>query len=204
MCGVGTTMAPKKDESMLLADLREHIEWVEENVFMLQARAGVGLRGKLRQGGKGKEAQVYLWLVHYADRISSSFVLSLAVRALDARVNGETGTKAQDSISGRSRQRTVAASSSVGGRAILSAVRGGSISRTGLTNLGKTCFFINAMLQCLYHNVHVQHAVELSALGGSVMGDRLRELFRVRSECSATCWELFEKLVSLVESVFEN
>ena len=91
---------------------------------MLQARAGVGLRGKLRQGGKGKEAQVYLWLIHYADRMSVSFVLSLAVRALDARVNGETRTKAQDSISGRSRQRTVVAGSSVGGRAILSAVRG--------------------------------------------------------------------------------
>ena len=40
---------------------------------MLQARAGVGLRGKLRQGGKGKEAQEYLCLIHYADRIASSF-----------------------------------------------------------------------------------------------------------------------------------
>ena len=64
---------------MLLADLREHIQWVEENVFMLQARAGGGLRGKLRQSGKGKEAQVYKWFSYYADRIASSFALSLSL-----------------------------------------------------------------------------------------------------------------------------
>ena len=65
---------------------------------MLQSRAGSGLRGKLRQSGKGKEAQVYKWFSYYADRIASSFALSLSlvVHALDARVNGETRTKADD------------------------------------------------------------------------------------------------------------
>ena len=85
--GFGTAKGPKKDQAVLLDDNREHREWVEENVFMLQAPADVGPGGKLRQDRKGKEAQVYLWLAHYADRFASSFVISLAGRALNVRVN---------------------------------------------------------------------------------------------------------------------
>ena len=83
---------------MLLADLREHIQWEEDDVCMLQARTGSGLREKLRQRGKGKEAQVHTWFSYYADRIASSFAisLSLAVHALDAWVNGETRTHADN------------------------------------------------------------------------------------------------------------
>ena len=70
-------MAPKKNEAMLLADLRDHIAWIEDHIFMLRARTGRGLRGKLRQSGQGKEPQVYKWFSYYADRIASSFALSL-------------------------------------------------------------------------------------------------------------------------------
>ena len=94
--GVCQIMAPKKDEAMLLADLRDHIQWIEDNGFMLRARTGSGLRGKVRQSGKGKEAQVYKWFSYYADRIASSFALSFAVHALDAWVNGETRTHADN------------------------------------------------------------------------------------------------------------
>ena len=142
---------------------------------------------------------------YYADRIASSFALSLslAVHALDARVNGMTSTKANDCLSGRSCQGTFDASSVVGRRASLSAVREGSNNNIGLSNLGNTCF-LNSVLQCLYHCVHVRHQVQLLPPSKTPLGDGLRELFRVRSEYPTRCLELLQKLVASVECVFKH
>ena len=62
-------MPPKKDEAALISDLRAHMQWVEQNMEMLQSQDGVGLRGRLRQGGGGKEAQLDVWLAHYAEKM---------------------------------------------------------------------------------------------------------------------------------------
>ena len=35
-------MPPKKDESALIGDLREYIEWVGKNIDRLQSRDGAG------------------------------------------------------------------------------------------------------------------------------------------------------------------
>ena len=163
-------MPPKKEESALLADLRVHMEWVEANMHMLQARKGVGLRGKLRQGGGGRESYIYQWLLRFADRIASSFVLSVALDALGARVNNDCNTVTLEGMSACLREtgRKSPEKMSLGGadpkeclrlskmwpgpsllgsrveRAILSAVQGGYASAVGLVNLGNTCY-INAV-----------------------------------------------------------
>ena len=186
-------MAPKKNEAMLLADLRDHIAWIEDHILMLRARTGRGLRGKLRQSGQGKEPQVYKWFSYYADRIASSFALSLslAVHALDASVNGETSVHADS------------AGSVISTRSSLLAVQDSCSNQVGLTNLRNTCS-INSVLQCLYHCEHLRYQVTHLPPGDTPLGDGLRELFHVRGECPKRCLELLLKFVACLGCVFKH
>ena len=80
-------MAPPKDRFTLLMDLRMHMQWIEQNLKTLQSRAGMGLRGKLRQGDNIQERKIYHWLLRHETNILLSPVLSATLRALDAQVN---------------------------------------------------------------------------------------------------------------------
>ena len=77
----------KENQLTLLMDLRMHMQWAEQNVQTLQSRAGMGLRGKLRQGDNIQERKIYHWLLRHETNIQLSAVLSATLRALDAQVN---------------------------------------------------------------------------------------------------------------------
>ena len=79
-------MLPKKDLRALLMDLRVHVQWITENLQTLRSRAGVGLRGKLRQGDSPKERKIYDWFQRHERNVELSSLLSATVRALDAQV----------------------------------------------------------------------------------------------------------------------
>ena len=84
-------MPPKKGEATLLAELLSHVHWVDQNLAVLQARSGEGLRGKLRQLSGGEEQHMYSWLKRHAAAIQASSGVSAALAALDAKVNASAG-----------------------------------------------------------------------------------------------------------------
>ena len=73
----------------------------------------------------------------------------------------------------------------------------------GFLNLGQTCY-INAGVQCLYHTTPIRTQVQDSQPGGSVMGDRLRALFRARSDPSSSCSDVLARLIDFVMAVLEQ
>jgi hypothetical protein len=68
----------------------------------------------------------------------------------------------------------------------------------GFQNLGNTCY-LNSIVQCLLHCTPFRHDLESQPSGSSYLGDRLKELWALYKQQTATTTVVLTALASLVE-----
>ena len=88
-------------------------------------------------------------------------------------------------------------------RAILSAIKAGHTHRLGLLNFGQTCY-MNAVVQCPYNTTPIRTQIEDSPTTGTLIRERLCNLFRVRSNPSSSWSHEIRSLVDFIVAVFHH